>query len=186
MDKCAIFIDGGYMQKVSTRSGIPVDYQRFSNLLADNCPILRTYYYTCMPYKSSKPTEDQNKRYSNAQRFVDTLKKLDRYEVRLGKLEHRGNNELGNPVFVQKRVDILLACDLVLLSSKSRISKAVLFTGDSDFVPAVEIAKSEGVEIVLCYYNADGFNPHKSLMQIADEREGIDDLTLKSIKYTPK
>ena len=184
MEKCAVFIDGGYMQKVLAYSVISIDYQKFSNLLSDGCPILRTYYYTCMPYKDkSNLSKEQITRFSNSQRFVDMLKRLDRYDVRLGKLEYRGKDDTGKPIFVQKRVDILLGCDLVLLSSKSRISRAILFTGDSDFIPAVEIAKNEGVEITLYYYDTENFRPHKNLMEIADERKGIDDSILASIKY---
>jgi len=138
-----------------------------------------------MPYKDkNNPTEEQVARYSNSQRFIDMLKRLDRYDVRLGKLEYRGNDAYGKPIFMQKRVDILLGCDLVLLSSKSRISRAILFTGDSDFIPAVEIAKNEGVEITLYYYDAESFKPHNNLMEIADERKGIDDNAFLSIKYT--
>ena len=165
-------------------SNASVDYQAFSALLSDGCPLLRTYYYNCMPYKdASKPTPEQIERFANMQRFIDKLRNLDRYDVRLGKLEYRGENDSGKPIFVQKRVDILLGCDLVLLASKSRISKAVLFTGDSDFIPAIEIAKNEGVEIVLYYSNERDFKPHASLLQIVDERKGLDKAAFDGIPY---
>ena len=55
-------------------------------------------------------------------------------------------------------MDILLGCDLVLLAAKQRIGKAILITGDSDFIPAIEVAKNEGVEIELVYDSAH--HPH--------------------------
>ena len=67
MEKCAVFIDGGYLQKVLVRySNASIDYQKFSTLLSDNCPILRTYYYNCMPYwDATQPTVDQIERFTN-------------------------------------------------------------------------------------------------------------------------
>ena len=173
MDKTAIFIDGGYLSKALATSfdRATIDFSKLSEEIADHMPILRTYYYNCMPYKSASPTVSENDRFQKMQRFINSLERLDRYEVRLGKLEYRGRRENGDPIFQQKRVDILLGCDLVLLSAKQKIAKAVLLTGDSDFIPAIEVAKNEGVEISL-YYCKDNL-PHDSLMLIADERNEL-------------
>jgi len=186
MERCAIFIDGGYLQKLLAEySNLAINFQKLSNLLADGCQILRTYYYNCAPFiNPTQPTDEQRARHANMQRFFDKLQNLDRYDVRLGKLEYRGKDDKGKPIYVQKRVDILLGCDLVLLASKARISKAVLFTGDSDFIPAVEIAKNEGVEITICYGEEKGFIPHNSLLKIADERKPISKKHLDNIAYT--
>lgn len=173
MGKVAIFIDGGYLSKVLNDSfGSPkIDFSKLSNYLAGGQSILRTYYYNCMPYKSQTPTKGELARYTGMQKFIDALQRLDRYEVRLGKLEYRGRKQDGAPIFQQKRVDILLGCDLVLLAAKQRIEKAILITGDSDFIPAIEIAKNEGVEIELVYDPAH--MPHGSLITIADVRRSL-------------
>jgi uncharacterized LabA/DUF88 family protein len=68
-------------------------------------------------------------------------------------LAFRGLDADGNPIYAQKRVDIMLGVDLVLLAAKSRIHKAALFTGDSDFIPAIKAAKNEGVNIHLFHGN---------------------------------
>lgn len=65
------------------------------------------------------------------QSFTNRLRRLARFEVRLGKLAYRGLDASNSPIFEQKRVDSMLAVDLVLLSAKRVIQKAVLFTGDS-------------------------------------------------------
>ena len=42
-----------------------------------------------------------------------------------------------------------LGLDLVSLALKRLVDQVVIITGDSDFVPAIKIARSEGVEIIL-------------------------------------
>lgn len=176
MSKTAVFIDGGYFAKILEKqfNSPRIDFSKLSaKICGDECSLLRTYYYNCMPYKQDPPSIEEAKRYSNMQKFVDALMKLQRFDVRLGKLEYRGLDINNKPIFQQKRVDILLGCDLVLLSAKNRISKAVIITGDSDFIPAIEIAKNEGVETVLFHSNAYGCVPHQSLMQAVDVRNLI-------------
>ena len=182
MEKTGIFIDGGYLVKALKESfgKSAIDFSKFSALLADGHPVLRTYYYYCMPYKSKTPTAAESNRYAKAQKFVDSLESLDRYSVRLGKLAYRGTNADGTPILQQKRVDILLACDLVLLASKQRIGRAVLITGDSDFIPAIEVAKNEGVEIELVYDPAHP--PHTALIRIADVRRKLSQEDIDAVK----
>lgn len=49
----------------------------------------------------------------------------------------------------QKGVDMRLGLDLVSLALKRLVDQVVLITGDSDFVPAIKIARTEGVEVIL-------------------------------------
>lgn len=181
-DKVAIFIDGGYLAKVLKESfnSCEIDFAKFSAFLAEGDHILRTYYYNCMPYKSKTPSSGDATRYEKMQRFINSLEQLDHYEVRLGKLEYRGRNNEGKPIFTQKRVDILLGCDLVLLSAKGKIGKAIIITGDSDFIPAIDIAKNEGVEIELVYEG--NHKPHQNLTTIADIRRCITEQDLDIFK----
>ena len=60
----------------------------------------------------------------------------------------------------------MLSVDLVQLSARGHISQAALLAGDSDFIPAVAAAKSEGV-LVRLYH---GRNCHNDLLRNADER----------------
>ena len=61
----------------------------------------------------------------------------------MGKLQE---NEKG---FRQKQVDIMLAIDMIKLALKNKIQHIILITGDSDFVPAVQYVKEEGVMVHL-------------------------------------
>ena len=74
-EKAAVFIDGGYLNKINTEK-FKLDYQRLlSCLLGSSMELWRAYYYNCLPYRSSNPSEDDKERFNNAQRFYDRLKK---------------------------------------------------------------------------------------------------------------
>lgn len=91
-------------------------------------------------------------------------------------------DQAGNPIFEQKRVDIMLGVDLALLSGKSQITHAALVAGDSDFLPAVVAAKDEGVLIHLYH----GAAYHKDLWDAVDERHRIDADLIKAVTFTPR
>jgi len=162
LDRAAVLIDGGYLAKLLELdfSRPKVDFYKFSENVCEGYERLRTYYYTCMPYQSNPPTDEERRRYSAMDKFTYTLQKLPRFEVRLGKLGWAGSE------LVQKRVDILFAVDLVRLSWGRQIGKAILVTGDSDFVPAVLAAKDAGV-LVQLYYSPNSV--HDELLSAVDE-----------------
>lgn len=158
----AVFIDGGYLDYVlkGQFAQARIDYAALTRAMAGNDELMRAYYYHCLPYQASPPTEAEKARFASMQSFCNRLRRLDRFEVRLGKLAYRGLDAVGHPIFEQKRVDSMLAVDLVLLAAKRSIRKAVLFTGDSDFLPAVWTAKNEGV-IVGLWHGTGAMQPHK-------------------------
>jgi uncharacterized LabA/DUF88 family protein len=169
--RIAIFIDGGYLDVTNREEcgAVKIDYAKFATKLAGNIEILRTYYYNCLPYQQTSPTKEDLLRLSQAQKFHSVLKSLPRFEVREGLLVYRGNDNKGRPIYVQKGIDIQIGVDLVLLSAKQQISHAILIAGDSDLIPALEIAKNEGVLVHLYHGSA----PHRKLVEVADERTRI-------------
>ena len=141
----------------SNEFSVWVDYGKFANEVfatiacknAEPLDLLRTHYYHCLPYRSSPPTDEERKRFDGKRSFFDALTRLDRFQVRLGRLVFQGHTDHGKPIYQQKGVDLMLGLDLALLSSKHRITHAALVAGDGDFVPAVEIAKREGIIVHL-------------------------------------
>jgi uncharacterized LabA/DUF88 family protein len=115
-------------------------------------------------------TELEPERYEAAVRFVYSIKKIPRFEVRLGE----SSREL-----VQKRVDVLLSVDLVRMSWGRQIDRAILITGDSDFVPAVQAAKDAGV-LVQLYYALGTVND--DLLQACDDRFAITKDLIDSVR----
>jgi len=169
--RMAIFIDGGYLDATlhNEFGGIKLDFAKLAAKLTGNVEILRTYYYNSLPNKRPIPTPEESLRFSQAQKSHTALRALPRFEVREGMLVYRGNDDKSKPVYVQKGVDIQFGVDLVLLSAKQQISHAVLIAGDSDFIPAIQVAKNEGVLIHLYH----GLTPHARLIETVDERTRI-------------
>jgi uncharacterized LabA/DUF88 family protein len=180
MGRIAIFIDGAYLQYTMRDEfgGAKIDFAKLALKMAGGREILRSYFYDCLPYKSARPTQHESDLFSKKQTFFYTLDRLPRFQVRLGRLEFRGKDINGKPIFEQKRVDILMGVDLVLLAAKHQIDDAAILAGDSDFLPAVEAAKPEGVVIHLFH----GPSPHTDLVSQADERTRIDQAFVDSVQ----
>jgi uncharacterized LabA/DUF88 family protein len=92
-------------------------------------------------------------------------------------LLYRGTDKSGKSIYIQKGIDIQIGVDLVLLSAKQQISHAVIVAGDSDLIPALSVAKNEGVLIHLYHGSA----PQRKLIEIADERTQITAEFMKDI-----
>ena len=93
----------------------------------------------------------------------------------------RGLDNQGRARYEQKRVDILRGVDLVQLAAKQNVQEAVLLAGDSDFIPAVTAAKTEGVLVKLFHRE----RPHSDLWREADERTRITQGFIDSILLNP-
>ncbi|WP_245942740.1 NYN domain-containing protein [Helicobacter brantae] len=74
----------------------------------------------------------------------------------------------------QKGVDIKIGIDIASLSIKRLVEKIVLITGDSDFIPAIKLARTEGVQVVL--------DPMGNPITL-EMRENIDFLTTKLLNF---
>jgi uncharacterized LabA/DUF88 family protein len=183
MDKVAIFIDGGYLEKVLKQEhGEPrIDFAKLAKEIAQRASpgseIIRTYYYNCLPFQGSPPTQEESERFAKKSRFFDGLGRIPRFEVRLGRLARHGPDKAGKYIYGQKMVDVLLSIDIVRMAAKNRITHAALLAGDSDFVPALRLAKEESV--VLCLFH--GTKAHRDLWQVADERMPIDADFIRSV-----
>jgi uncharacterized LabA/DUF88 family protein len=185
--RLAIFIDGGYIDKVAREFQVRPDFGKVSTAIASEVgrrsvgpvELLRTFYYHCPPYQSARPTEDESKRYGQARAFFEALGRLPRYEVRLGRLALRGLDANGAPIFQQKRVDLLLGLDFALLAGKHQIAHAAVVSGDSDLIPAVTVAKQEGVCVWLVHGPRGTYAAE--LWDAADERIELDKALMEEV-----
>jgi len=173
MGTAAIYVDGGYLDKVLYHDfgNRRINYEALSREMASPDELLRAYYYHCLPYQSNPPTEEERQRYSSMHRFLKKVSYLPRFEVRLGKLAFRGRDRAGNPIFVQKRVDTMIGVDMALLAGKGRVTKMAIFTGDSDYIPAIEAVKREGILVILWHGTfSENTSPSRELCELCDER----------------
>ena len=68
----------------------------------------------------------------------------------------------------------MVGVDMALLAGKGRISHLALLSGDSDFIPAIESVKREGIVITLWHgqVRTDGA-PSRELAEVCDERKEL-------------
>lgn len=187
LDRTAIFIDGAYLDKLLELefNRTRIDFGKLAKHVNGTGEILRTYYYHCPPHVSSVPTDEEKARADSKDRFFSALSRLPRFQTRLGKLVYRGEDRDGRPIFIQKLVDIMLGVDLVQLAATRQISRAVLVAGDSDFVPALDVAKNHGVLTVLWHgpvRSGPSSTVHRELWDCCDDRYEITSDMIQKIR----
>jgi len=167
MEKAGLFIDGGYFNKIKNNLGTrDIDFLKLSDSICNiiNVKRLRTYYYHCMPIKTKNDKED-DRRISRMESFLTKLKRLPRFEIKLGKLQMIGGK------FRQKMVDVLMSIDIMDMCFDKQISNVIIVAGDADFVPAIKKAKSYGAIVHLFYHPS---SVHNELLDNVDELHEID------------
>ena len=170
-EKCAVFIDGGYFNRVLEQFGKPdIDYAKLCEEICKelNLNRLRTYFYYCMPIVRRNNQGDVE-RNSKVHKFLTKIKRLPRFEVKLGRLQMIGNQ------FRQKMVDVLMSLDITTMSYENQIQHAVLIAGDSDFIPAIKRAKDYGIIVHLYYHPSSVHN------EILDEIDELHEMNINLI-----
>lgn len=150
----------------------------------------RVYFYDAPPFSGTRevPLNGGERNFSqdhltehNRRLHVD-LKKADYFALRMGKLGFRGwglkssvlNRNTDSveitaadlsPLIRQKGVDMRVGLDIATLAFKKQVDTIVLVTSDSDFVPAMKLARREGVQFVLTTL---GHSAHPDLVEHAD------------------
>lgn len=145
---------------------------RISESTEEPLDLFRTYYYDCLPWRGDHPTEEENRRYFNTQKFFTALRRIPRFDVREGRLQKFGTHPSGKPILRQKAVDLLLGMDVARLCLRGRLSHIALLSGDSDFLPVVNVAKEEGVSVWHLHGAPDTYADE--LRQAADDALHID------------
>lgn len=141
MDRCAIFVDAGYLYAEGgklcglgpARSSIELDGQAATSSLVElarrscDLPPLRTYWYDGA--KDGVPTRDQQR-----------IAALPNVKLRLGRINAQNQ---------QKGVDALIYRDLMTLARERAISDAFLLSGDEDLREGVRASQDMGVRVTL-------------------------------------
>lgn len=185
MGMTAVFIDGGYLDKVLylDHGNARIDFEKLSRAMSEPDELLRAYYYHRLPYQNNPPTAEESARYAGRHRFTTKLSLLPRFEVRLGRLVCRGiDKATGGRIFQQKRVDCMIGVDMALLAGKGKITNAAILTGDSDLIPAIESVKREGVLTTLWHGGPSAESrPSAELYALVDERKQLTAELIQSI-----
>ena len=141
--------------------------------------LYRTFYYDAKPYmgKEHHPISKKSINYANTDeakfrnKLFDDLRQMQNVTVRLGEVRRQQGwvlnectqkkllkgdidiSKLSDDDFIlglrQKAVDMRIGIDISSLSLKKQVSTIILVAGDADFIPALSLAKREGVRIIL-------------------------------------
>lgn len=171
MNKTIVYIDGqNFMYSVTENlknaglisnkqevSSIDIPYLLKTILHYDNLENVEIRYYGVSKIKQQKDYGDYM--LEKSIKFADNLRKLknclNKYNVKFipcGRLRARELEKckqcgFEDCKFIEKGVDVGLAVDIVRDILKQGIKHVVLISSDTDLVPAIRVAKSEGAEI---------------------------------------
>ena len=170
-DRVMVYIDGSnlYHSLRNVVGRTDLDFSRFSNkLVGADRDLVRTYYYNA-PLDHKKQPEQ----YLAQQKFFDALRRVDYFEVRLGRLAYNKNRPDVPPT--EKSVDILLATDMLVHAVAGIYDVAVLVSGDTDFVDAVQAVKARGLHVEAALFPGSG---SRYLRDAADKVISLDSAIL--------
>lgn len=152
MKAAYVFLDAHYVSLVSKEFGegkyLNYDENQFAIKLCRNLDLWckRLYYYTAPPFQGTPPTPKEAKLRTGYDSHIQKLKKQPEFFVREGRCQKIGR------CFKQKGVDTLMIMDITELSIKKEVTTFVVVTSDTDFVPVLNKARSEGIRIILYHY----------------------------------
>lgn len=141
--------------------------------------LYRIFYYDCLPLdkKYNHPLSNrlidfkQTPEYTFKLELLEALKQKRKVALRMGTLKDNHNwlfrprvvkellagkkrveDILEGDVYLdikQKGIDMKIGVDIASLALKGFVDTIVLFSGDSDFVPAAKLARREGIDFIL-------------------------------------
>lgn len=138
-------------------------------LYYDCAPISANIYH---PLTGKPVNMGKTERFKWSNEFLNELANKRKLAIRLGELQEResgftlkdrplkklcrGDIDVSDLTvrdfkldLVQKGVDMRIGLDIASLAFKKQVTKIVLISGDSDFVPAAKHARREGIDFVL-------------------------------------
>ena len=161
-----LFLDGGCLRarlrEVSRRycKGAPLqlDWQGVAGSSH------KVFYYDALPVRKPNQTcEEFEAELAEAEELHAKLATLDRFRVNEGDTRFRkGRRE-------QKKVDVMIAVDMMLHTIRRNMDHATLLAGDGDFTPLLNALSNEGMFTTLWHPPAAS----KDLLAAADARDPL-------------
>lgn len=151
-----------------------LDFQKLVNYLCEHYKfnLMKVIYYNSMP-----DINDGKILYYSHLKFIDELRKIPKFEIKTRKLQVHSTKELlkekqklidsmnlcsvckpivgktildaiGKVKKKEKGIDVQLAIDFVENAIDKNAKNLILFSGDSDFIPAMELARKKGARVI--------------------------------------
>jgi len=142
-------------------------------ILNDDEELFRIYYYDCPPFEKELKKPISKEIFINdaiiraGKEYINELKIKGNLAYRRGELKFGGwvlkNKKIEEiiingrvpidddfrPLFKQKRIDMKIGLDIAWLAIRKIVERIILVAGDSDFIPAMKLARIEGVQITV-------------------------------------
>ena len=152
--KIVIYIDGSnFYFSIKKRFKVKVNIEKFCEKLIGNNELIKINYYISPLNQETHPEQ-----YLEQQKFFDELRKIDKLDIVLGRLEKRKRD--GETYYVEKASDVNLALNLVLDSQKNIFDEAYLKSNDGDFSGAVKAVKDMLKKIIYVAVGNRGMVSH--------------------------
>ncbi len=139
-EKVAIFIDAGNMFHGSNYLKVRIDYRKLINLLKRDRWLLRGYFYTGIPTADLNLPKEYRDQWKKQKNFLNELQNAG-IKVKTMPLKKTPEG------FIEKGIDILLATDMIVLAYNNAYDTAILVSGDSDYIPVVEMIQQLGKRV---------------------------------------
>ncbi len=141
-----VFIDGNNLyhnlKGMQLRPSL-LDFHKLSEIVCEhfNCEHKKSRYYNSVP-----SIEDNQDTYYGHMHFLYEMSKLPDFEVLTRKLQNCKG------IIREKGIDVMMAVDMLNLSVlEKECDHCILISGDADFVPASEIIKHHGKEVISAF-----------------------------------
>ena len=159
MEETLVFIDEGFLKKLIEYFGdgkrLKFDKFDFAKRIAKKQELFckHLFYYTCPPFQSDNPTENEANRKRGHDKFVNALLRNKNITIRQGRCQRLKNNK-GEFEYHQKGVDTLLTIDLGHIKDDfPEVKKIILVSSDTDFCPSIiDIKERDKIEVILYTY----------------------------------
>ena len=162
-----LYINGAYFDGIVAKCAS--DYFGGETLAIDFAKLgknfTRVFYYHALPSKQATESQEQyeGRKQAKSSEF-HAIARIRGFHVREG-VVRRGNNRNE-----QKKVDILIAVDMLAHTMRNNMDSAVLITGDLDFQPLLAALVDAGMYTIL---RSDPRTAAEDLMAAADESHPI-------------
>jgi uncharacterized LabA/DUF88 family protein len=173
-DRVMVFIDLANLQRaVSNKesTGVRLDFYWLVKALVGRRRLIGAYAFDAVSATEKGPAEVRRRLHDHLRSIGFRVVARD-----VSFAEERG----------QKEVDVALATELVAAVLRNALDVAILVSGDRDFVPAVERARTEGKRVEIAFFGgapqsggSSSFSGH--LQRVADRVHDLDSIPLLQV-----
>ncbi len=121
---------------------------------------------------NSSPKAKQDYTYEKAKKFQEDIMRGDYFSLRLGQQRCQNIEANGRPNLVQKQVDMLIGLDISHVSFFKQVDAIMLFSKDTDMVPALQAARTTGMKTIVATIKESGY-PDIRIQQHCDSRRSL-------------